>query len=244
MTSPITHLYIIRHGEALTLKDNIIKDFGLTPLGVQQAERLRDRLAGSQEIKADVLIASTFPRARQTAEIVAPALGLPIIFDDDVQEMRPGKAVGITSEEFKEKYGGYDVEKTPLQRIAEGAENWGEFMLRVGMMLERITNEWVGKSIVLICHGGVVDGSLIYHFGMSTLKLPPAFLHTQNTAITYWTKGEHPTNPEEWRLVYYNDAMHLRDLKTKTRIPWASLAPIEEVEGEEDEGPINPASQI
>jgi len=82
----VTHLYLIRHAEAVSNVEPIIAgmrgDTGLTAHGVAQAERLRDRLAAG-EIAADVLIASTLPRAQQTAEIIAPALGLPIIWDDE-----------------------------------------------------------------------------------------------------------------------------------------------------------------
>lgn len=93
-----THLYLIRHGEAITNVEPIIGgmrgDTGLSSLGVRQAEALRDRLTATQEIAADLLIASTLPRARQTAEIVAPAFGLPIVWEDDVQEMRAKPAIG------------------------------------------------------------------------------------------------------------------------------------------------------
>ncbi|NCC33746.1 MAG: histidine phosphatase family protein, partial [Chloroflexia bacterium] len=98
----MTQLYLIRHGEAWANVQPILAgmqgDKGLTPRGVKQAERLRDRLAHG-ELQADVLIASTLPRARQTAEIIQPALGLPIILDDEVQELRLGEADGMTNQE-------------------------------------------------------------------------------------------------------------------------------------------------
>ena len=89
---PKTNLYLIRHGEAVSNVEPIIGgmrgDVGLTALGIAQAERLRDRLAATHEIPADVLIASNLPRARQTAEIIQPALGVPVCLDESVQEMR------------------------------------------------------------------------------------------------------------------------------------------------------------
>src|SRR5712692_9494422 len=99
----MTHLYLIRHAEMSPMK-GFLRDEGLSPLGRLQAERLRDRLAATQEIKADVLISSTFLRARQTAEIIAPALDLVPLPDDDIQEMRPGEACGLPVKEFREKY--------------------------------------------------------------------------------------------------------------------------------------------
>ena len=91
----MTQLYLIRHAEAMAAVKDFVGDGGLTPLGILQAERLRDRLTASKEIEADVFIASTFPRARQTAEIIAPALGVPLAIDDSIQELRPGEADGI-----------------------------------------------------------------------------------------------------------------------------------------------------
>src|SRR5258708_10448452 len=99
----MTDLYLIRHGEMNPIKD-FMRDDGLSPLGRLQAERLRDRLAATQEIKADVLITSTFPRALQTAEIIAPALDLVPLPDDDIQEMRPGEAYGLPLKAFRDNY--------------------------------------------------------------------------------------------------------------------------------------------
>ncbi len=78
----MTHLYIIRHAESVLAHSQHIRDImtedALTPEGIRQAERLRDRLASTGEIAADALLASTYPRAYQTAEIIAPALQLPV----------------------------------------------------------------------------------------------------------------------------------------------------------------------
>ena len=50
-----THVYIIRHGEALSAAQRTMGNTRLSPLGVKQAERLRDRLAATKEdIKLEV----------------------------------------------------------------------------------------------------------------------------------------------------------------------------------------------
>jgi probable phosphoglycerate mutase len=163
---PTTHLYLIRHGEAWTVKTRVVAgmrgDGGLTPLGQEQARRLRDRLRATGEIRADVLLASTLPRARQTAEIIAPAFGLPIIWDDDLHEIRPGDEVdGLPEEEFFARYGRPDFEQDPFRPLAPGGENWAQFILRICTTLDRIVREYAGKTIVLVCHGGVIDTTFI-----------------------------------------------------------------------------------
>ena len=219
----MTHLYLIRHGEATSQTGDVLRDDGLTPLGIQQAERLRDRLIASNEIKADVLIVSTLPRARQTGEIIAPALQLPIIFDDDVQELRLGEAEGLTYEGFREKFGNPDFEREPFRPIAPGGESWGQFMLRVSSALHRITHEHDGKTIVVVCHGGVIDNSFFYFFNVGTMMFPPVHFFTKNTSITYWRKDTFENDTKRWRLVRYNDNFHVRDLNAEQRIPWEEL---------------------
>ena len=221
------HLYLIRHGEAVSNVEPIIGgmrgDTGLTALGVRQAEALRDRLAASGEIAADVLIASTLPRARQTAEIIAPALGLPIVWDDDVQEMRPGAADGLSLDEFAARYGVPDYARDPYRPLAPGGENWPQFLLRVGTTLHRIAETHAGKTVVVVSHGGVIDGALICFFGMNTHALPAADVQTHNTSITHWERRLVPNRGERWRLLAYNDVAHLRDIGAVEHMHWEEL---------------------
>jgi 2,3-bisphosphoglycerate-dependent phosphoglycerate mutase len=221
----MTHLYLIRHGQAVSAARNTLGNTGLSPLGVSQAERLRDRLAATGEIAADVLIASTMLRAKQTAEIISPALGLPPLLDDQVQEWREGEAAHWTAEEFKARFNPVDPEQKPFVRVAPGAESWTEFMLRASSALNRITGEYAGKSIVIVCHGGIVDCSFITFFGLSTFHLPRAFFNTHNTSITHWYRGSFGDLPPSWILEGYNDVMHLRDLDAGVRIPWRAFTP-------------------
>ncbi|TME14470.1 MAG: histidine phosphatase family protein [Chloroflexi bacterium] len=225
----MTHLYLIRHGQAINVVQKTSGDPGLSPLGVKQAERLRDRLAASGEIATDVLITSTMLRAKQTAEIIAPALGLPIIFDDEVQEQRPGEALNMSEEEFREKFGPVEFEQKPYFRLAPGAESWVEFSLRASTALQRITREHDGKTIVIISHGGIIDASFLFFLGLSSLQFPQVLFDTHNTSITHWYKEandwvEQLNLPVSWILDYYNDTMHLRDLDSPVRIPWKQIA--------------------
>ncbi len=223
----MTHLYLIRHGEATTNVEPIMGgmngDTGLTSLGVRQAEALRDRLAESQEIAADVLIASTLPRARQTAEIIAPASSLPIVWEDDVQEMRVGEADGMRLDAFAARYGVPDYEHDPYRPLAPGGESWAQFLFRVGTTLHRIADEQSGKTVVIVCHGGVIDGSMICFFGMNTQAVPAADLHTHNTSITHWERRDRPGKSARWRLIAYNDVAHLRDIGAVEHTHWDEL---------------------
>lgn len=219
----MTHLYLIRHGQAIGAVENTIGNTRLSPLGVRQAERLRDRLAATGEIAADVVIASTLLRAKETAEIVAPALGRPIIFDDEVQEWREGKVENFTVAEYEAKFAAVEFEQKPFFHVVPGAESWAQFVLRASTALNRITQEYDGKTIVIVCHGGIIDSSFIFFLGLSSLHLPRTFFDTRNTSITHWFRDSFAGLPTSWILGKYNDSMHLRDLETSVRIPWEAL---------------------
>jgi probable phosphoglycerate mutase len=224
----VTRLYLIRHGQAVCNVPPFgtvagpAGDEGLTALGREQAARLRDRLAATGEIEADVLIASTLPRAMQTAEIIQPALGLPIVADDAVQEISVGDLDGRAWSEVKDSWPDHRV--NPFQRIGATGENWGEFVLRVGTALNRIVTEHDGKNIVVVCHGGVVDASLAVFFGMNTLTPGRTGLLTHNTSITLWMQEpvdyEVSGSSRRWRLAKYNDDTHIRDIGAAERLRW------------------------
>src|SRR5262249_47201196 len=182
----MTHVYLIRHGEAycnvppFSVVAGMKGDEGLTPRGRLQAERLRDRLRATHEIPADAFISSTLPRALQTAEILQPAFDLPIVLEDDVQELRVGEADGLPWAEYKDRLP--DFRKEPFRPFAPGGETWGQFVLRAGAALDRIARAHEGKTLALVCHGGVIDASLVLFFGLPTLLPPWARVHTRNTS--------------------------------------------------------------
>jgi probable phosphoglycerate mutase len=174
------------------------------------------------EITADVLISSTLPRARQTAEIIAPALGLPIIFDDDVQEQSVGDLDGMRWDEVESQIA--DNRQEPFKPFGPGGENWGQFVLRVGTALDRILHEHDGKTIVIVCHGGVIDASFLFFFGINTLVPPVTAFHTRNTSITLWEQHRVDEYSQRWGLTGYNDFLHTRDIDEAERIQWARFA--------------------
>ncbi|HEU5347012.1 MAG TPA: histidine phosphatase family protein [Ktedonobacterales bacterium] len=213
-----TRLHFIRHGQAYSniphdgkVVSGMKGDKGLTPHGISQVERLRDRLLATNELAADVVLASTLPRAWQSAEILTPVWETPIIPDDDLHELRPGEADGMLRELARERYGYGDFAESPYQPKSPGGETWGAFMLRVGTMLDRVTREYEGKTIVLITSGGVIHAAFLIFFGMHTLVPPGVWFATDNTSITTWEQRPWRNLPSVWTLLRYNDTSHLRN---------------------------------
>ena len=166
MPEPVTRLVLVRHGEA---ECNVAKRFGgplgctgLSEHGRTQVERLRDRLARTGELAdATVLYASTLPRAIETAEILNDALGgLDLRTDERLCELHPGEADNMTFVDYESTYyaeGSGRWRDDPTVPTAPGGESWTGFVERVRAGLDDLTREHAGETIVVACHGGVVD---------------------------------------------------------------------------------------
>ncbi|HEX4867267.1 MAG TPA: histidine phosphatase family protein, partial [Acidimicrobiales bacterium] len=112
---------------------------GLTDLGRRQAEALRDHLATSGRIRADRLLVSVIPRAVETAQIIAPALGLEIAGHEcDLCEVHTGTADGMAWEEYELRHGSFDMEGEPDRVFAPEGDSWNSFHERVQHLLERL----------------------------------------------------------------------------------------------------------
>ncbi|MEX2236234.1 MAG: histidine phosphatase family protein [Dehalococcoidia bacterium] len=220
MTSPApTLIYLVRHGQSVANVEPIIGgmrgDAGLTKLGREQARRLGERLR-SEAIKVDALYASTLPRAMQTAEYLAAALGLPINPDDELQELRPGESDGMSWEAFLAKYGRPDF-SNPHRPMSPGGESWAELLLRVGRAMHRLRDAHTGQTVLAVTHGGFVDGCFYQFMGVGHTY--GVGFRTANTSITRWAyefpdEDEPAERPARWVLLSYNDIAHVVDLAT------------------------------
>ncbi len=206
-------LLLVRHGDAHAGFHGVIGGergcTGLTPLGQAQAEALRERLERTGLVQADVLLASTLPRAIETASIIAPGLGLEISgHERDLCEVGVGEADGLTWAEYNERYGTFDMEAEPDRVFAPAGDSWNTFHERVQGVMGRIARDHDEKTVVAVCHAGVIAASVRTLFGIphpgTGSRLQPT-----NTGLTTW---EHDPALERWTLHGFNDASHLADL--------------------------------
>ncbi|MCU1396894.1 MAG: hypothetical protein JWN62_3 [Acidimicrobiales bacterium] len=213
----MTRLIFVRHGESNTTVARRIGGHrtctGLSPLGRLQADRLRKRWQEAPEFTVDVLISSHFPRALETAEIIAPALGgLPVETVNGFGEHDPGEDCdGMTFEDFVSRYGERDWESDPFSIGFPGGETLAAFHLRIGETISQTVHRYEGKTVVITCHGGVIDAAL-----RQALRAPSigAFdIWTLNTSITELQL----VRPGRWKVLRYNDHAHLAGLDGETK---------------------------
>jgi broad specificity phosphatase PhoE len=203
-------LLLVRHGDAHAGFHGVIGGergcTGLTDLGRTQAAALRDRFAAADDVVADVLLASTLPRAIETATIIAPGLGLEIgARECDLCEVHTGEADGLTWTEYAARYGSFDMEAEPDRVFAPAGDSWNSFHERVDRIVRRIAQDYEDKTVVAVCHAGVIGASMRVLLGIphpgSGARVRPT-----NTGLTIW---EHEAALDQWSLHTFNDASHL-----------------------------------
>lgn len=213
----LSRLLIVRHGESVAMAEGVVGGpqgcRGLTELGRAQAAALRDRFAAGREPEVDAVYSSPLPRARETTEIVLPALGgsergrLEIRIHDDLEEMRLGPADGMTWEAARERFGFIQPMDQPYTPVLEGGESRAGFRHRVALALNDIAAAHMGKTVFVGCHGGISSAAMAMAFG-----IPPSHrgvgVVTAVTAITELELLEWKGR-RLWQVRRFNDAAHL-----------------------------------
>ncbi len=203
-------LILVRHGDAYAGFNGVIGGprgcCGLTPVGRRQAEALGRHFAETGRVHADVLMASVLPRAVETAEIIAPGLGLGAVRQDcGLCEVHTGEADGLEWSEYTARYGSFDMEADPERTFAPGGDSWSSFHERVRGILERLADEFADRTVVAVCHAGVIVASMRVLLGLPWMGMG-AQLRPTNTGMTEW---EHQVAPGRWTLHSYNEHFHL-----------------------------------
>lgn len=152
-----------RHGENVA---NLTQTFSyrvfdgdLTPAGRRQARALAARLAGRDSDPVGRLICSPLRRARQTAEIVAQLLALPIAAErDDLRELNVGDLDGRSDEQSWRIYGGVLAawRAGELDMRFPGGESCVELHRRVSAAIAAVTGPADGEATVIVAHGGAL----------------------------------------------------------------------------------------
>jgi len=153
----VRDLLIIRHGQSewnLERRWQGWKDAPLTELGVQQARERAASLADSG-FRPVVVHSSDLGRARQTAEIVADALGVPLRLDDGFRERSGGDWEGHTAAEIDQLWPGMrDAWRRGEIHCPPGGETDDVVLERFDAALARTRAD--GLPGVVVTHGGAL----------------------------------------------------------------------------------------
>ncbi len=137
---------------------------------------------------------------KETAEILAPALGVPVLIDEGVQGLRLEACEGLTWDEIGAHFGHPERQNDPFRRFAPDADSHASFAVRTCEGLDRLSRHYEGKPMIIVGHSEIVEMTFRYFLGLPLFQqhLPINFGSHAPTAITHWRKGS-----KQWALVNF-----------------------------------------
>lgn len=206
------HVLILRHGETDSNAGGVMQ--GWLPVPLNERGRAQSRLLANRlktfAPRVRRLISSDLARARETAEPIAAALGLDLVFDRRWRERglgeMEGKAIGH-NETWRAASG---------EIHAAGAELVEAFRDRARQAFLSLRAEHANDSAVaVVTHGGTIR-SILHQLANGRLPLDPDDRATldspdlqtiANCSILHLTFGD--DDDTLWRLACVNDVAHL-----------------------------------
>ncbi len=150
-------LILVRHGESEgneARQFSVSPDIGLTERGAEQARVAGRRIAA--EFRPCAIVASSFRRARLTAELIAAEVGYvgPVEVEPDLRERSIGELAGAPYDAMH-RHPTYRHDRFWEWR-PEGGESLEDVAQRAGLVLERIALAHPARDVVVVSHGGTM----------------------------------------------------------------------------------------
>jgi len=151
-------LLYLRHGQTDWNAQNRVQGRTDIPLNETGRAQARERAAEllSHRPPVEIIYASPLLRAKETAEIIRGALGVPLRFDDRLMEQCFGKLEGVhRTQLIGGCIAGHHAALGEAEFLRQGAESLHALYKRVGDCLDELGEKYVGQTVLVVAHGGV-----------------------------------------------------------------------------------------
>jgi broad specificity phosphatase PhoE len=154
----MSRLLLIRHGE--TDSQSSFRywgktDVGLGPVGLRQAEQLRDRLAME---KIDFVYSSNLRRTLTTARTIASIHNLQVIGCPELREIDFGQVEGLNFQEVQAKFP--EVARMWITHdpgmVYPGGESLAQLERRLTEFRSRLAGHTQNQTLLIVAHSGVL----------------------------------------------------------------------------------------
>jgi 2,3-bisphosphoglycerate-dependent phosphoglycerate mutase len=173
-------LWLVRHGQS---QGNVARDAAdqaglheigidirdvdvpLSELGLKQAAAAGHWFASlPREERPELILASPYVRAKQTAEIICERGALAggparTLIDERLREREFGIFDRLTTVGIRERFPEEAAHRRRLGKFYHrppGGESWADVILRLRSMLNTINLQYSGKRVLIVCHQVVV----------------------------------------------------------------------------------------
>ena len=204
-----TRFCLVRHGETDWNAERRLQghtDIDLNPRGIAQAAQMAKAIKAI-DLQFDVLYTSDLQRAAKTANAIETLFNTKAIVDRDLRERHLGVLQGVSTAEAPQ----FDAElwKSHLRRdINEelrGGESIAKFAQRIHQALEKIRQQHLGKTVLLVSHGGALD--MMYRLASKQALDAEKAVSVPNASLN-WISHD----GQSWRVDRWADTSHLDGL--------------------------------
>lgn len=148
----------VRHGESVWNRRGLIQGQaeapGLSPKGRHQAGHIVDAV---RDLDVDLVLTSDLARARETAQVVASQLRVPVAVDVRLRERHLGDVQGLPSSAVNSRrYGVAEGRVVDPDAAPDGGETLRQFACRVGAVLLDLARQAERSTVVVVSHGGFI----------------------------------------------------------------------------------------
>ncbi len=196
-TNERTEVDLLRHGEHV-LGDVIcgVSDPKLSETGWQQLHRQCEHLL-NQGARWEVCITSPRQRCAEFAEHMSRRLSVECVIEEGFSEVDFGEWEGRSFNEISRRYPGQWQTwlQQPANPAPHGGDQYGQFLHRIEQAWCALIQQWQGKCVLLIIHGGVIRAIFAHIFALNPSTLfrfnVPHACHSR--IIAY-----HQSNATDW----------------------------------------------
>ena len=214
MKNNTCEITVIRHGQTIANKVGTLQgqlDTQLDDLGLLQADAVANRL---KNYHFDIAYSSDLSRTMVTAKkIVAFHPNLELNPTIELREWNLGIFQGQSINELKISNPNFFnlLKKETSPSPIPGGESVVEFHNRVITFLDLIAKENLGKKVLLVSHGGVIQRMLIHTFGALAKNNIRPLCDNVSLSKFKFVDGQ-------WQLITWNDTSHLENIEINQTI--------------------------
>lgn len=205
----ITRFCLVRHGETDWNAERRLQghtDIDLNARGFAQAEQMA-RAIKRINLAFDVLFTSDLQRAAKTAKAIEQLFSTSAITNAGLRERHLGALQGLTTDEAPQLEP--DLWRSHLSRnVTEelrGGESIQQFADRINTALEKIRKQYLGKTVLLVSHGGALD--MMYRIASNQPLDAEKAVAVPNASLN-WISHD----GQSWKVDGWADTSHLENL--------------------------------
>lgn len=167
---PPTLVLLVRHGQTPTTGKVLpgrAPGLHLADKGLQQAEKVAERIASLQTDKRSIaaVYASPLERARETAAPIAKSLGLRVRQAKGLMECEFGDWTGAELKKLYKLPEWRTVQRNPSGFRFPGGESFTEMQGRITSAVDKMRTDHPGETVVAVSHADPIKAAVAHAMG-------------------------------------------------------------------------------